>query len=303
MAAAQAALTAQGLGALRVQMLLYFAALYTFPGLVMVAVTSPSRRRLAAAGDKDTSGVQVIRLTNRAIASTAMFTLPAVVVARNLAVWSPWSGGAWCSPLDPLQTVLLHMQLMYYVMDTPYTLYKRDMEQIVHHTIGFGLAMPTVRLGKCGLPMCAVMFTEQARAAHRGAARGALLLLRRSASPGRQCAHGRLWAGTLRCAGAARPALTRRRARSRRGAPWAQGSSIWVRYTKLARYFLPSYSALERALVALNYYQNFYVMCLFINTPLLLRLAHEVRAPAASTPAHALARSAHPPFCMRGVIA
>ena len=53
-----------------------------------------------------------------------------------------------------------------------------------------------------------------------------------------------------------------------------------MRYTKLARYFLPSYSALERALVALNYYQNFYVMCLFINTPLLLRLAHEVRARA-----------------------
>ena len=55
-----------------------------------------------------------------------------------------------------------------------------------------------------------------------------------------------------------------------------------MRYTKLARYFLPSYSALERALVALNYYQNFYVMCLFINTPLLLRLAHEVRAPPSS---------------------
>ena len=185
-ASAQAALAAQGLGALSVPMLLYFAALYTFPGLAMVAVTAASRRRLAAAGDKDTSGVQVIRLTNRAIARTAMFTLPAVVVARNLAVWSPWSGGAWCSPLDPLQTVLLHMQLMYYVMDTPYTLYKRDMEQIVHHSIGFGLAMPTVRLGKCGLPMCAVMFTEQARVPHRGAARAALLLLRRSASAGRQ---------------------------------------------------------------------------------------------------------------------
>ena len=155
MATAQAALAAQGLGALRVPMLLYFAALYTFPGLVMVAVTASSRRRLAAAGDKDTSGVQVIRLTNRAIASTAMFTLPAVVVARNLAVWSPWSGGAWCSPLDPLQTVLLHMQLMYYVMDTPYTLYKRDVEQIVHHTIGFGRRTPPQSVPPCRPLRCA----------------------------------------------------------------------------------------------------------------------------------------------------
>ena len=64
-----------------------------------------------------------------------------------------------------------------------------------------------------------------------------------------------------------------------------------MRYTKLARYFLPSYSALERTLVALNYYQNFYVMCLFINTPLLLRLAHEVRAPDKSAPTRAYARS------------
>ena len=163
MEAAQATLAAHGLGSLSAELLLYFAALYTVPGLVMVALTSAARRRMAAAGDKDTSGVQVVRLTNRAIASTAMFTLPAVVVFRNLAVWSPWAGGTWCAPLDPLQTALLHMQLMYYVMDTPYTLYKRDVEQIVHHTIGFGLALPTVRLGKCGLPMCAVMFSEQAR--------------------------------------------------------------------------------------------------------------------------------------------
>jgi hypothetical protein len=165
MEAAQAALASRGLDALRVELLLAFAALYTLPALLMVALTAGPRRRMAASRDKDkdASAVQVVRLTNRAIASTAMFTVPAVVVFRNLATWTPWGGGAWCKPLDPLQTALLHMQLMYYVMDTPYTLLKRDAEQIVHHAIGFGLALPTVRMGKCGLPMCAVMWTEQAR--------------------------------------------------------------------------------------------------------------------------------------------
>ena len=53
-----------------------------------------------------------------------------------------------------------------------------------------------------------------------------------------------------------------------------------MRYTKLQRYFLPPYNQLERVLVALNYYQNFYVMALFVNTPLLLRVAHEARCNA-----------------------
>ena len=52
-----------------------------------------------------------------------------------------------------------------------------------------------------------------------------------------------------------------------------------MRYTKLYRYFQRvRYNAVERTLVALNYYQNFYIMALFVNTPLLLRLAHEARA-------------------------
>jgi hypothetical protein len=161
-AAAQALLAANGLGVLDVRLLSAFAALYTFPGLAMVVATSAARRRMTAPGD-DASAVQVVRLTNRAIASTAMFILPALVVLRSLDVWSPWRGGLWCSPLDAAQRTLLHMQLMYYVMDTPYTLLKRDIEQCVHHAIGLGLALPTVQLGACGLPMCAIMFAEQAR--------------------------------------------------------------------------------------------------------------------------------------------
>ncbi len=50
-----------------------------------------------------------------------------------------------------------------------------------------------------------------------------------------------------------------------------------MRYTKLQRYFLAPYNPLERLLVALNYYQNFYIMVLFVNTPLLLRVPHEAR--------------------------
>ena len=54
-----------------------------------------------------------------------------------------------------------------------------------------------------------------------------------------------------------------------------QGSSIWVRYTKMQRYFLPEYNPLERLLVALNFVQNI-VFFFVVNTPLLLRVAHEV---------------------------
>ena len=48
-----------------------------------------------------------------------------------------------------------------------------------------------------------------------------------------------------------------------------------MRYNKMLRYFLPAYNPLERVLVALNFVQNtlfFFV----VNTPLLLRIAHEV---------------------------
>jgi hypothetical protein len=171
MAGAQAQLEAYGLGVIDVRLLALFAAVYTLPGVAMVAATARARSRFTA--DEDTSAVQVVRLTNRAIASTSMFILPALVLARNLSVWTPWAGGLWCSPLDELQRTLLHMQLMYYIMDTPYTLLKGDVEQIVHHTIGFGLAVPTVLLGACGLPMCAVMFSEQARGVHARSARAA----------------------------------------------------------------------------------------------------------------------------------
>jgi len=48
-----------------------------------------------------------------------------------------------------------------------------------------------------------------------------------------------------------------------------------VRYTKMQRYFLPRYNALERALVAANFYQNI-IFFFTVNTPLLLRVAHEI---------------------------
>ena len=57
-----------------------------------------------------------------------------------------------------------------------------------------------------------------------------------------------------------------------------------MRYTKLQRYFYPSYNWLERALVALNYYMNFCFTCPLLNTPLLLRLAHEVSAHRPAAP-------------------
>jgi len=139
-----------------------FACVYTLPGWAMVGLTAGVRSRFGP--QKDASAVEVVRLTNRTIASTAMYIVPFLLMLRNLHVWSPWSGGVWDSPLDSTQRALLHMQLMYYVCDMPYTLLKRDVEQVVHHCIGFGLAGPTVLLGKCGLPMCAIMFTEQVRA-------------------------------------------------------------------------------------------------------------------------------------------
>ena len=50
-----------------------------------------------------------------------------------------------------------------------------------------------------------------------------------------------------------------------------------MRYSKLLRYFKPKFCAAERLLVALNFYQNFYIMCFFVNIPLLLRISHEAR--------------------------
>jgi len=142
-----------------------FAIVYTLPGWFMAALTSGRRAKLAKVDGKkeDNSASQVVRLTNRTIASTAMYVVPFFLTLRNLDVWSPWSGGQWDSPMDETQRALLHMQLMYYVMDMPYTVLKGDTEQVIHHVIGFGLAVPTVFLGKCGLVMCAILFTEQAR--------------------------------------------------------------------------------------------------------------------------------------------
>ena len=139
-----------------------FVLVYTLPGWLMALLTSGRRKKLAKEDSKeDNTASQVVRLTNRTIASTAMYVVPFLLTLRNLDTWSPWSGGKWDTPMDETQRVLLHMQLMYYVMDMPYTLLKGDMEQVIHHVIGFGLAVPTVLLGKCGLVMCAILFTEQ----------------------------------------------------------------------------------------------------------------------------------------------
>lgn len=139
-----------------------FGAVYTVPGWAMVLATRGARSRLGTG--KDRSATEVVRLTNRTIASTSMYVVPLLLVLANLHVWSPWTGGQWDSPLDSTQRALLHMQLMYYLVDMPYTLLKKDVEQVVHHAIGLGLALPTVQLNKCGLVMCSVLFTEQARA-------------------------------------------------------------------------------------------------------------------------------------------
>ena len=152
------------LGVFSVDLVLLFAIVYTLPGWLMALLTRGARKRLAKSdGKEDNSATQVVRLTNRTIASTAMYVVPFLLTLRNLDTWSPWRGGVWDSPLDATQNALLHMQLMYYVCDMPYTLLKGDTEQVIHHVIGFGLAVPTVFLGKCGLVMCAILFTEQAR--------------------------------------------------------------------------------------------------------------------------------------------
>ena len=150
------------LAALDPRLCAVFGAVYTVPGWVMVLATRGVRAKLGPG--EDGSATQVVRLTNRTIASTSMYVVPLLLVLANLHVWSPWTGGQWDSPLDDTQRALLHMQLMYYLVDMPYTLLKRDVEQVVHHAIGLGLALPTVQLNKCGLVMCSVLFTEQARA-------------------------------------------------------------------------------------------------------------------------------------------
>lgn len=88
------------------------------------------------------------------------------------------------------------------------------------------MAAGPMSMGKCGLPMMSVMFTEQAR--RPGANSFACRSLRARSNASAE-AHAR-----FRCP---------RSVRSVR-----QGSSIWVRYTKIQRYFLPEYNSLVRAL-------------------------------------------------------
>lgn len=163
--AAEAWFVSHGVTTLKPRLIALFVVVYTLPAWLVVAATSGVRRRLKGSpSKKDASANEIVRLTNRAIASTTMYFVPAVICLRNLHVWNPWAGGKWDTPLSDTQLALLHMQSMYYVMDMPYTLLKRDAEQVVHHLIGFGLAVPACLTGGCALPMCATLFTEQVRA-------------------------------------------------------------------------------------------------------------------------------------------
>lgn len=82
-------------------------------------------------------------------------------------------------------------------------------------------------LGKMGLPMMAVMFTEQARTTGTGAVHPPFLALFATFSA-RQAAPVPGVSDPFFCS------LV------------SQGSSIWVRYTKIQRYFLPQYNRLVR---------------------------------------------------------
>ena len=64
-------------------------------------------------------------------------------------------------PSHQLQSWLLHFQLTYYVFDTPWTMIKGDVEQLVHHTIGVPLAAVPIYAGACGVPVCFGLFSEQ----------------------------------------------------------------------------------------------------------------------------------------------
>jgi hypothetical protein len=59
------------------------------------------------------------------------------------------------------QTWLLHFQLAYYVFDTPWTLWKGDVEQLVHHSIGVPLAAVPIYAAACGAPVAFGLFNEQ----------------------------------------------------------------------------------------------------------------------------------------------
>lgn len=164
---AEAALVSRGITTLKPRLAALFALVYTLPAWAAALATARLRRRLPPG--KDRTAIEFVRLVNRAIASTTMYFVPAYICLKGLAVWSPWAGGVWNTPLSPTQLALLHMQSMYYVMDMPYTVAKGDTEQVVHHVIGLGLAIPSCLVGGCGLPMCATLFTEQARGSARGA--------------------------------------------------------------------------------------------------------------------------------------
>ena len=34
---------------------------------------------------------------------------------RCVRSWNPWGGGEWCAPFDPLQLIMMHLQVTYYL--------------------------------------------------------------------------------------------------------------------------------------------------------------------------------------------
>jgi hypothetical protein len=191
--------------------------------------------------------VTYLRLSNRLLASLVMFTLPIWIfffqADRRVDYFNPWMSGSrnetrdWCEPTHPmtkksytislLETRLVQFQFMYYIVDTPLTLFHRDFEQIFHHIIGLGMLLPPMVLTICYMPVLSGLWSEQ-------------------------------------------------------------GISIWVRFTKLQRYFLPKYNAVERTLVHMNFYQNA-ISFLMFSLPLFLGGAfYAFRAIASQWGLHAM---------------
>ena len=112
-------------------------------------------------GAVDRSFVQIVRLSSRALVSTTMYVFPPMLLWTTRGSWNPWTGGDWCTPMSSAESWLLQMQLMYYVFDTPFTVCVGDKEQIIHHSIGIFLVLPSLLSSGCGVPTVAGLWCLQ----------------------------------------------------------------------------------------------------------------------------------------------
>ena len=137
-----------------------------------------------------------------------------------------------------LARLITRRQVAYYIADTPLTLYKMDKEQLVHHTIGFGLLLPPLLCGRCAVSNLGGQLSLQVSLDISETdvgedISGCPMLLN-----GLECPVSKLVNGDT-CP-----------------RPTTQGSTIFVRLTKFQRFFLPKYNRLEHALVVVNYVQT-----------------------------------------------